>query len=114
MNCSRWPDLVPTEKWTGKISKDALSIASDGANGGKADMKPIERKSSTLGQKPPVGAVVLFPFEERKASNLDQSVNKHWVCKPDGSVLSAGATTRPTKNITYGYGWLAFSAHFRR
>ena len=62
-------------------------------------MRRIERKSPTLGQKPPAGAVVLLPFEEGKPTNLDQWVENQWVCQPDGSVSTVGADIATKKQF---------------
>ena len=91
-------DPVPA-KWTGKVTKDTLSIASEDAKGGKAEMKRVEWKSPTLGQKPPADAVVLLPFEKGKATNLDQWDNKRWTCLPDGSVLVGGGDNRTNQEF---------------
>ena len=53
-------------------------------------MNRVERKSPTLGKKPPAGAVVLLPFEEGKPTNLDQWAKNQWMCQPDGSILVRG------------------------
>jgi hypothetical protein len=83
-----WTGKAMVEPWRGTITitKDSLQIAVEGAKGGKAEMKRVERKSPTLGAKPPAGAVVLLPFEEGQVTNLDQWTNKEWICQPDGSI----------------------------
>ena len=58
----------------------------EGAKGGKIEMKRVEQKSPTLGEKPPAGAIVLLPFEEGKPTNLEQWTNDEWPCEPDGSI----------------------------
>jgi hypothetical protein len=81
-----WLGKPIDEQWSGRITKDALRIACEDAKGGKAEMKRIERRSPTLGAKPPAGAIVLLPFEEGKVTNLDQWTNREWTCNPDGSI----------------------------
>ncbi len=76
---------VQDQGWSGKITKEAVSLES--AKAGKAEMTRVERKSPTLGQKPPSDALILLPFEEGKTTILDNWANKHWICEPDGSVL---------------------------
>jgi hypothetical protein len=46
------------ETWTGTIKDGVFSITHEGAKVG--DLKKVERKSATLGAKPPQGATVLF------------------------------------------------------
>ena len=59
-------------------------------------MKRVDRKSPTLGEKPPAGAVVLLPFEEGKPTNLDRWTNKEWICDPDGSIQVHRGDNRTT------------------
>ena len=84
-------------QWSGKITKEFVNIASEKV--GKADMRRIERKSPTLGQKPPAGALVLLPYEEGKRTNLDQWVKNQWVCQPDGTVSTVGADIATKKQF---------------
>ena len=72
---------------TGTVTKESLSIE---LKQGAAKMSRVERKSPTLGQKPPAGAVVLLPFEDGKPTNLDQWAKSQWTCQPDGSILVRG------------------------
>ena len=62
-------------------------------------MKRITRKSPTLGQKPPAGAIVLLPFEEGKPTNLDHWNNKQWVCLDDGSILTRSGDTKTNEDF---------------
>ncbi len=86
-----------TGDWSGKVTKDSLQLASK--EGGKAEMQRIERKSPTLGQKPPAGAVVLAPFEEGKPTNLEQWNNKKWICLDDGSMLVRSGDTKTNRDF---------------
>ena len=83
--------------WTGEVTKDSLELASK--QGGKAEMKRVERKSPTLGQKPPARAIVLLPFEEGKLANQDQWSNKQWVSEDDGSILTRGGDTKTNRDF---------------
>ncbi len=94
-----WLDKPVAGNWTGKVTKDSLSIVSDDAKGGKAEMKRVERKSPTLGQKPPADAVVLLPFEEGKVTNLNQWDNQRWICEPDGSILVGGGDNKTNQKF---------------
>ena len=88
---------IDSGDWSGTVGKDALGItAKDGA---KAEMKRIERKSPTLGQKPPAGALVLLPFEKGKPTNLDQWAKSEWTCQADGSILARGADIKTIKDF---------------
>lgn len=73
-------------KWSGSLAKGNLVAEAKGDDGGKFDLKRIERHSPTEGQRPPEGAVVLLPFEEGKPANLDAWTNKNWKILPDGSI----------------------------
>ena len=88
---------IASGDWSGTVSKDTLDLAAK--NGAKAEMNRIERKSPTLGQKPPAGAIVLLPFEEGKPTNLDQWVKSAWTCQPDGSILARAADIRTIKEF---------------
>ena len=84
--------------WSGKVTKDSLLLAATQGNDG-ATMKRVERKSPTLGQKPPAGAIVLLPFEEGKPTNLDHWNNKQWVCLDDGSILTRSGDTKTNEDF---------------
>ena len=81
--------VAVTGDWSGNVTKDSLQLASK--QGGKAEMKRIQRKSPTLGQKPPAGAIVLLPFEEGTPTNLDHWNNKHG---PASTTAASGARGR--------------------
>jgi len=75
-----------------KLSGDVTGQVADGkltASGDKGsfELKKHVRKSPTLGAKPPSGAIVLLPYEEGKATNLDEWTNQNWVLISDGSAL---------------------------
>ena len=62
-------------------------------------MKCVERKSPTLGQKPPEGAIVLLAYEEGKPTSLDHWNNKQWVCLDDGSILTRQGDTKTDRDF---------------
>ena len=66
--------VAVTGDWSGSVTKDSLELTTK--QGNKAEMKRIRRKSPTLGEKPPAGAIVLLPFEKGKPTNLDHWGNK--------------------------------------
>jgi hypothetical protein len=82
--------------WTGTVTRDSLQLAS---KNNTAQMKRITRKSPTLGQKPPAGAIVLLPFEKGKPTNLDHWNNKQWVCLDDGSILTRSGDTKTNEDF---------------
>ena len=88
---------IASGDWSGTISKNALTLTAK--NGAKAEMTRTQRKSPTLGQKPPAGALVLLPFEEGKPTNLDQWVKSQWICLPDGSILARAADIMTKKEF---------------
>ena len=88
---------IQSGDWSGTVTKDALKLTAKG--GAAAEMKRVERKSPTLGQKPPAGALVLLPYEEGKPTNLDQWVKNEWTCQPDGSIATRGADIRTIKDF---------------
>ena len=87
-------------QWRATAADGKLSAES--TNGGKFDLKAYERTPSTLGEKPPAGAMVLLPFEEGKKTNLDawQSMKGEpaaWEILDDGSVRVNGRGNVQTK-----------------
>ncbi|MGO9107667.1 MAG: DUF1080 domain-containing protein [Thermoguttaceae bacterium] len=100
--------VAVTGEWSGKVTKDAMLLAAKQGNN-TAEMKRVERKSPTLGQKPPAGAIVLLPFEEGKPTNLDHWNNKQWVCLDDGSILTRSGDTKTNQD----FGSYKLHAEFR-
>ena len=85
--------------WKGTINQGgALKLASEKVEA-KAELKRVERKSPTLGQKPPAGSIVLLPFEEGKPTNLDQWAKNPWVCESDGSISTRDADIKTNKDF---------------
>jgi len=87
---------VQAEGWQGVIENGEMTLKHEK---GKIKLKRVERKSPTLGQKPPEGAIVLF--DGRNADAFDQGT-----VLPDGSLLS-GVTTKQ------GFGSYTLHLEFR-
>ena len=76
---------IPAGEYTAKIKEGALMLTADG-NVVAGTLKRVVRKSSTLGAKPPEGAIVLFD-----GKNADQFENGRMT---DDGLLKQGATTK--------------------
>ena len=88
---------IASGDWSGTVGKEALRLTAK--NGAAAENETNPRKSPTLGQRPPAGAVVLLPYEEGKPTNLDQWAKSQWTCQPDGSILARGADIKTNKEF---------------
>ena len=90
MEGSRSGDVVrlADKKLSGTIEGGRLVLT---ASGRRASLKRVERKSPTLGEKPPQGAVVLF--DGSTLEHFDSHAHK----SPDGN-LFAGTTTKDKFN----------------
>jgi hypothetical protein len=84
---------IDSNGWTGAIRDDTLQ-ASKGDR--VVEMKRQERKSPTLGQKPPTGAIVLLPLGANKPADMDAWGNATWRLLPDGS-MEVGTGYNTTK-----------------
>ncbi len=82
---------ITSAGWSGTVGRESLAIVSQ--KGAKAEMQRVVRKSPTLGEKPPAGAVVLLPFEKGRPTSIAAWNNQQWPCLPDGSILSRGGDT---------------------
>jgi len=74
-------------EWSGTLAGKQLAVSAAGESGGKFDLKWQDRKSPTLGEKPPAGAIVLLPFEEGKPPSLEAWANDTWLALSDGSMM---------------------------
>ena len=74
---------IDSHGWKGEI-RDGKLKASNGDRVVK--MKCQERKSPTLAQKPPAGAIVLFPLEADKPATTNAWENATWPLLPDSSM----------------------------
>ncbi len=84
---------IDSNGWKGEIRDDTLQAK----NGDRViKMKRHERKSPTLGQKPPAGAIVLLPLGANKPADMDAWANATWRLLPDGS-MEVGTGYNTTK-----------------
>lgn len=88
---------VGDTEWKGTIEGGERLVAE--CKDGEFDLKFAVRKSPTLGQKPPAGAVVLLPFKEGEPPSLDAWENRQWVALPDGSVLVKGGNNHTKQSF---------------
>ena len=74
-------------KWKATVADKALTAVLTTSKGpGKCKLGFTVRTSPTLGAKPPVGAVVLLPFEPGKKPSLDAWSDRKWQANKDGSM----------------------------
>ncbi len=71
--------------WEGEIAGGVFVLERGGNKPVRVELARRDRKSSTLGAKPPAGALVLLPFGEGPPS-LGAWTNENWHRLPDGSV----------------------------
>ena len=83
-------------KFTGVISGDKCSAKSPA---GTFDLKRFDRKSPTLGEKPPAGAIVLLPFEPNKTPDMSEWTNKTWKAFLDGSMQVGSDNNRTVRKF---------------
>jgi hypothetical protein len=74
---------IDSNGWKGMIRENTLQ-ASHGDRVIKLDYQ--ERRSPTLAQKPPAGAIVLFPLEADKSTITNAWENATWPLLPDSSM----------------------------
>jgi hypothetical protein len=91
--------------WSGALAGDTLTLAGaePGLYGLSAQLARVERESPTLGQPPPEGAVVLFPYTPGQPTTLDAWTNTQWLTLDDGSVQVAGGGDNKTKQQFHDY-----------
>jgi hypothetical protein len=77
------------EKLSGKIADGKLVISGSEGNG-QVQLERIERKSPTLGAKPPQGALIVFDGDD--VEHFERGAEKH--LRDDGNLV-AGVTTKP-------------------
>jgi hypothetical protein len=77
----------PDMKMTGSIADKKLTAEAKGKIEGKFNLTYSVRKSSSEGEAPPEGAVVLLPLAEGKAPSLAEWTNATWKAMPDGSMV---------------------------
>jgi hypothetical protein len=85
-------EFIATEKfppegqkdWTAAIEGDRLTGKTD--SGAAIEARKVERKSPTLGAKPPARATVLLAFETGKAPSLAAWTNDKWKAMDCGCV----------------------------
>ncbi len=71
--------------WNGKLVKDkGIRIQADSDN--TFFGRPSNRKSPTLGQQPPAGAIVLLPYQAGVKPALDEWTNPSWKPLESGAV----------------------------
>ena len=88
---------INSPDWSGSVGRETLQAAS--TKGVKAEMKRTVRTSPTLAQQPPVGAVVLLPFDAKGPTNLDLWNNKKWKLLPDGSTMTLSGDNKTLKDF---------------
>jgi hypothetical protein len=83
------PDVTDVGQARGRIANGKMTL-SDANDGGTAELKRVERRSPTLGAKPPAGAKVLF--DGTTADKFDRGEMTHW------KTLMSGPATKDKFN----------------
>ena len=71
--------------WAGGLEGGKLTVEKD-YYGGRFELLKAETTSSTAGQAPPPGAVVLLPYAENTPPDLGAWSNQSWRANADGSM----------------------------
>jgi hypothetical protein len=85
--------------WTGTVAEGKLTAETGGVEKGRWQLRRIEPKSPTEGEKPPAGAIVLLPYEPGKPTNLDEWTNKNWKILADGTAQVFRGATRSLRQF---------------
>ena len=100
--------FMPTKALPPKPEVGGTATIADGKITGKTDdgeaitAKKVERKSPTLGAKPPKGALVLLAYTPGTAPSLDEWTNTKWKPMPCGcmQVQQKSGTTKTKKTFS--------------
>ena len=82
--------------WDAEAAQDMLKAT--GSYDTSFELKKVDRHSTTEGQAPPEGAVVLLPYEPGKAPDMSAWTNGNWKAYDDGSMgVQPGSGPNTTK-----------------
>lgn len=119
MSAGRVEFISPSEEGTSAVLDDnGLSL---NRGGKKIILKRIERKSETLGQQPPAGAVVLFGGTKPNMDAFEQRKDIEGMTEPtmfEGSMMAGAVTKRKfrdyTMHVEFLTGWEPQNIPWRR
>lgn len=111
-------EFSATKQFPPKTQADYTAVIEKGKLEGKTDKgetikaKKLDRKSPTLGFKPPAAATVLLPYEPNKAPSLAQMSNQKWKADPNGYMQAMPKAGQIETNEKFSGPW-AMHIEFR-
>ncbi len=85
--------------WSGMLQGNSLALWTAAQPNRRYALTKFERRSPSLGARPPAGAVVLLPYVPGTPPSLEAWTNTNWLPLPDGSVQVRGGDNRTKREF---------------